>query len=92
MFSWIKENTDINDHFMFWRPRTVRLMTGRVGTAPIISDIQKKSFGQRIYDYKIKYVILAKKSDLKLIAMLSARPDFADLAWENQLDKIFAIL
>ncbi|MCG6534342.1 MAG: hypothetical protein L7F78_06545, partial [Syntrophales bacterium LBB04] len=91
LFAWIRNNTKSDDHFMFWKPTAITLMTGRMGTVPAMYADQKADLGKRINDFKIKYVILAKADDAELISLFQSAPGYSDIIWENPAYKIFKL-
>ena len=68
MFSWIKKNTDPQGHFMFWEPRTVALMTKRVGTTLAWLSFNPNDQWHIILRQKnIRFLILNKTGDKEFI-------------------------
>jgi len=90
LFAWIKKNTKGEDHFMHWRPETINLMTGRIGTAPWIFEEHQNEFLKRVNTFGIRYIILGKYNDREFINMFEQNAHLARLVWENNTYKIFS--
>ncbi len=87
LVAWIKQNMKPNEHFMFWKPRALALMTGRVGMPPWISPDQEPYFLARVKDFKISYVF-SFKNDQSFITQLEESKQFRTV-WENGAYKVF---
>jgi hypothetical protein len=88
MMTWVKDNTQNDQHFMFWKPRAVALMTGRVGTAPWFSNEQRENILSRIEELNISCIILLKSQDGNFISYLEQTRQYQQV-WENSVYKIF---
>ena len=92
LFVWVKTHMASEDHYMFWEPRTLALMTERVGTAPWTADPETRTnFFKRIENLKIKYFIMIKAIDQPLIRDFENNPQIFLLVWENNYYKIFQL-
>jgi hypothetical protein len=87
LVNWVEQNTKPDEHFMFWKPRALALLTRREGTAPWIFPSQEQGFMQRVRDLKISYV-LSLKDDDGLNAKLENSGQFK-LVWENGAYLVF---
>ena len=90
LFRWVKTNTEPQEYYMFWKPRALALMTGRLGAAHWIDA--RETWQDRIRDFGIHYLIMFKKNNRELIQELENQPLFFKLAWENGAYKIFRVL
>lgn len=90
MAAWLKENTRPEEHFMFWKPRALALLTARTGTAPWIWEGEKEAFARRIKALGISYVVVFQ-DDRGLIEQLG-RAGQSHLVWQNSGYKIFKIV
>jgi hypothetical protein len=89
LVNWVKQNVKPNEHFMFWKPRALALLTEREGTAPWIFPHQELHFMQRIKDFDISYVLSLNDNDINgLTAQLEKNNRFK-LVWQNRGYKIF---
>ena len=89
---WVKQNMKPNEHFMFWKPRALALLTQREGTPPWIFPDQKRYFMRRVKDFRISYVFSLKDGDPQgLTARLQESPQFR-LVWENGFYKVFKFI
>ena len=91
LFAWVKENTQPQEHYMFWRPRAMALLTGRIGTAPWVHPNPKESLEERIHRWNISYVIFDKREDQPLVKSMEKNPQIAHPVWENGIYKIFKV-
>ena len=90
LFAWVKQNVAEEERYMFWAPRTMALMTGRVGAALWTRDPEtQKNFFVRIKKLSIGYLILIKPTDHPLVAVLQSNPHLASPAWENEYYIVF---
>ncbi len=80
---------------MFWKPRTLTLMTQRVGTSPWTraSESQKR-FIPRIQELDIDYIILIKQLyiDRPLIGFFDAPNPIASAVWENDYYRAYQVI
>ncbi len=80
LFAWIKTNTNPDDHYMTWEPRTVAVMTGRVGTSLMWFNVADPSIRQHMMRTgKIRYIILNPIGDKASLDYLSQQP------WAQQI-------
>lgn len=95
LFSWVKQNTRSDEHYMFWVPNTMALLTGRVGTAFFINPSDRAIYlPERIKKFNISYLITIKlfNIDKEIIKVLQQNPNSYRLVWENEYYKIFKVL
>jgi hypothetical protein len=89
LVNWAKQNMKPSEHFMFWKPRALALLTQREGAPPWIFPDQKRYFMQRVKDFRISYVFSLKDGDPQgLTARLQESHQFR-LVWENGFYKVF---
>jgi 4-amino-4-deoxy-L-arabinose transferase-like glycosyltransferase len=93
LFAWLKENVSQDDHYMFWEPRVLNLMTGRLGTSWWIFPKEETiNLPERIKKFDIQYLITIKEFDQNFIQAFEANPAFYKAVWENKNYKVFKIL
>lgn len=88
MFTWIKDNVKPEEHIMFFKPRALALLTGRIGSAPWVSVEQRDDFFKRISDLAITYVVLLKDGQQSTISQVIQRNEFI-FVWQNERYVIF---
>ncbi len=86
---WLEDNTKSGDHFMFWKPRALTLLTGRVGTPHWIDS--PADWEERVNRFDIRCLIMSKRGDTELIKALDQKPDFYETVWENNAFKIYRV-
>lgn len=91
MAAWVKDNLGPQEHFMFSKPRALALLTGRVGTAPIIySGVGVQQIYKRSKDLHIPYLVLFRgAAGTDLLHRLEQKGGRLELAWENGTFSIF---
>ncbi len=92
MLNWVKNLGD-TQRVMYWKPRLIRLVTGKIGTTPILFDPQE-NISLRIKKYFINYIILNKNpSDLSLLQKIQSQSSGLQLSlvWQNEFYMIFKI-
>ncbi len=92
LFSWVRGHLRPEDHYMFWHPRTMALMTDRVGTDRWNHPSQQGQLVERVRDLDIRYLILDRGIDRDLILLLAKGYLDAELVWENRQYQIFEIM
>jgi 4-amino-4-deoxy-L-arabinose transferase-like glycosyltransferase len=92
LVNWVKQNMRPNEHFMFWKPRALALLTERTGAPPWIFPQQRQYFTQRVKDLNITYIFSLKFNDFQhLTAQLEMNHQFR-LVWENGVYKVFKFI
>jgi hypothetical protein len=92
LVNWVNQNMDPNEHFMFWKPRAMALLTQRIGAPPWIFPQQQLHLIQRVKDLNITYIFSLKNNDFQgLTAQLEGSNHFR-LVWENGFYKVFKFI
>jgi hypothetical protein len=89
LFSWVRENLTPEEHYIFWHPRTLALMTGRVGTDRWNHPSQQGQLVQRIVRMDIRFLFLDRMVDADLLAAVDAGCLPADEIWQNNQYRVF---
>lgn len=87
MAAWLNQHTKPDEHFMFWKPRALALLSQRTGTAPWIWQGEQEHFYERVRTLGVSYIIVFKE-DRDLMLYLDKIGKF-NLVWENSGYKIF---
>ncbi len=89
LFSWVKENIPPDGHYIFWQPRTLALMTGRVGTDRWNQPSQRGHLTERIAGMNIRFLLLDRGIDADLLSALEAGFLPFDEIWQNSQYRVF---
>ena len=92
LVNWVKQNMKPNEHFMFWKPRALALLTQREGTPPWIFQDQERHFIGRVKDFKISYVFSLKDNDRQGLTAQCEQNNHFRLVWENAVYKVFKFI
>ncbi|MCK5580045.1 MAG: glycosyltransferase family 39 protein [Candidatus Omnitrophica bacterium] len=89
LFSWVKENISTSEHYFFYKPRAMALLTNRLGyDITWIKD--PAEFHSIMKNYAINYIILRKSREEYIYGFQRRYPN-ASLKWENDVYMIFYI-
>jgi hypothetical protein len=96
MAGWVNDHVLPDDHFMFYKPRALRLLSGRTGTAFWVYPQERQYWHLRVEDMHIRYLIADKKlDDLARYDSLNLPAKNSELliqkVWENSGYKIFEV-
>ncbi len=83
LFAWIREHLSPSEHYMIWEPRTIALMTERVGTT--MAWFKFAPLANRpsvLQQWGINYVILNPLYDKDLITYFDTHPSLAHVVWK----------
>ncbi|MCK5581724.1 MAG: glycosyltransferase family 39 protein [Candidatus Omnitrophica bacterium] len=92
MVAWVKNNTKPDDTLMFWRPRPLRLLTGRVCTAIWYPQYSNVHFLAQAQALKISYLIFRKSEGAQFVAESENNPALVRPVWKNDEYKIFGLV
>ncbi|MFA5260424.1 MAG: glycosyltransferase family 39 protein [Candidatus Omnitrophota bacterium] len=91
LFSWIRKNVPPEEHYIFWHPRPLALMTGRIGTDRWNHPSQQGRLAQRIAELNIRFLFLDRTVDADLLAAMDAGFFPADEIWQNSQYRVFRV-
>ena len=91
LFSWVRQNITADEHYIFWHPRPLALMTGRIGTDRWNHPSQRGQLVQRIAELNIRFLILDREVDADLIAAIEGGFFPADAIWKNSQYRVFRV-
>ena len=91
LFDWVKTNIPPEEHYIFWHPRPLALMTERVGTDRWNHPSQRGQLVQRIATLNIRFLLLDRSVDADLLAALDAGYFSADEVWQNSRYRAFRV-
>lgn len=90
LFAWVRTHIAANETYLFFKPRTLALLTGRTGYMTPQHPAKESDLYQSIYDREIEFVILHKGVDREWIQKF--RDDaFGRQVWENDAYKVFSV-
>jgi len=84
--TWVRNHLGHQDHYLFFKPRPLALLTGRTGFPTRIPSEQISTICER---EGINWVILRLGEENEKIAFLNAHPRFSEV-WKNREFAVFA--
>ncbi len=92
MLMWLKGNLKADEHYMFWEPRPVALMTGRLGTTTAwLAANPPEVWPQILREKGVGYVAAVRGLDDRLMPILEATPVRARKIWQDTRYVIYRI-
>lgn len=87
LFDWVRNNVGIDEHYLFYRPRTIALMTEKVGASlwSLMMDGPTKFsvLKNKIKEKRIRYLIFVKENQIPQIQLFQRDPNFMQYVWQN---------
>ncbi len=90
MSHWVRDNLKEDEHYMFFKPRALALLSGRTGTAPWLTQESQETLSQRIKRLGISYIIFPKTTSVIRYSELEGLEKIM-LVWENSMYLIYRI-